>query len=200
MNNNDTVPTGLAILLFAFLGILILGALVFAGINAVSLAFGGRGDTVAVTKDFSPEDAKADFVASQQDNVGGTPTFLDANGGDEVQPPRPDTKPMPTPVPTPEPTPAPAPVGGVPRPAPSPTPAPPQPVPCGSCSAAAVEPCQRCGGVGGGRGRPFMAGTPYDVQEVSGQDDIWWCTACAGNGEIACRTCAGSGYVMTAAE
>ena len=210
MNNKDTVPMGLAILMFAFLGFLILGTIVFAGINAFQFVRQGNGgnETALVFGTTSPDEslkagAKAEidpqlFVQAEQYTGGRPIALLDGDEAEVVAtpPPRPAEKPMPTPEPTPEPEPEPTPAApAAPRARPAPTPAPP-PVACSTCVGTGVSLCQSCEGTGGGRGRPFVAGTPYEVREVGGQDDIWWCTVCAGVGTSPCRTCDGSGQVV----
>ncbi|MCL1844635.1 MAG: hypothetical protein FWF77_01895, partial [Defluviitaleaceae bacterium] len=114
MNNKETVPMGLAVLLFAFLGLLILGTVVFAGINAFQLVFRQGNDAVAALADggkhvstaqikaeLVPEMAQLAYLADDSEIAGEQTGARPLAQPAPQATPRPGAKPMPTPEPTP---------------------------------------------------------------------------------------------------
>jgi hypothetical protein len=209
---NDTVPAVVAFLVFGVLGILIIGAFVFAGWsvlrfrrNAIDAVANSRESVISGNIQNGENEKKTEpgEIPSAEGGESGNA----ASAAHEHEPSErggilsrlfgeseTESTPAPEPVAT-EQTEHPAQTSPAPRrtPAPTPTPEPVPMFPCGTCHTTGEVICHSCNGIGGGRGTmPPSAGIPFQVQDGA---DIWFCTTCNADKIITCRTCGGTGYV-----
>ncbi|MCL2223555.1 MAG: hypothetical protein FWB96_01160 [Defluviitaleaceae bacterium] len=201
-NNNDTVPMWLVILVFALLGIMIIGAFVFAGWSIFRVRDIGEGTVLALGKTMEYYVYEEDETPAYEEPIDEEPEdeYLDEEDEylteeeEEPEPEEPEEEPEP-----------PAPVQAVAaprvtRPAPAPTPEPtPAPEPiilsCRVCNGAGTVACNSCSGVGGGRAMLLEPGVPHEFAETGLQ---WWCTSCMAQTTSVCSACNGSGaFVVT---